>query len=582
MNGEIIKSWCSKSIIVLLLISFNLISPVLCQITKPASTSKNNSQEQLDTDRWKNLAEEITNDLLDDIKSDSVAEQPVLLAHLAGLWWKIDNESADKWLKKAVSDVTFEPITETEFEKQKRFETAGKLTEFVVRLDKQLAKKLIEDIAKQLEKIAKNPANADSLVKTAIQVVKYNPETAKVLGSKSLHIGQSYLISQLIGELNIENPALATRLFTEALVNSRRNFNLESNIGFISSLATLAFNNYKGTSLSVESKKELLVVLFDIVNVGSTGNGTLQKSCDYVFTASGLIGSYETYYLEKAVFIRQQADTCKTLLKSSTSLIESNLEAKKPQSVDEYLKAAEDTKDKVLKKNYFYRAIEKLYAAKEFEQIITVLDNMGTANRDAFGESSWSSWRATAAGRAAVEFAKQKDFANVYRIINNTPKSIRPVVQISVAKEFANADRPFAISLLDATRKDLNSLEIEDKARAGLNISILRICSEIAPYEAVNVLAEMVKAINKTDENNPDSDLTKDYAPFTSVILLPISLLEIDEFNTLKILSDIKSVNSRVRFRLGFLEQSLKELEKAKLSKQTTKKPPTENREKNN
>ena len=553
-----------------------MISPVLCQTTEPVSPINNKSPEQIKFNKWKNLSEEITNDLIDDIKSESFSEQPVIFAHIAKLWWNIDNKSAQKWLKKAVSEVTFEPITETETERQKRFEMAGKLMEFVVRVDKRLAKTLIEDIADQSKKINRNQANADSLVKTALQIVEFNPETAKELGSRSLNIGQSNLISRLIGELNINDSALADRLFKEAVVNSKINSHRETNVGFLSSLAALVLNNYKGKALSEESKTALLTGLFDIINVAGATPDSLRKSCNYIFTATSLSGNYQTYYPEKAIAIRQKADVCKNLLNESSDLVESDLEDTKPQTVDEYIKAAEETQNKFKKQNYYFRAIEKLYRDKEYERIISVLDDMSEENREAFGETPWARWRRTSATMAAVTYAEKKDFANVYRIINDTPKLIRPSVQISVAKEFATANKPFAIALLDDARKGANSLEIEDQTRAGLHISLLRLYSEIVPYDALNVFRETVKVINKSDENNPDNEQIKDYAPFNSVILLPISLLENEEFDSLKILSKIKSAKSRVRFRLGFLEQSLRELEKLQTSEQKNKVPSTE------
>lgn len=566
MYGEIMRSYlCSKYLLVFVIINFVMISPILSQINKSVSPEKNNSQEQIEYDKWKNLSEEITNDTLADIKSHSFTEQPIILAHLAELWWKVDNERAKKWLKKAVSEVTFEPITETELERQKRFEMAGKLTEFTVRLYKQLAKTLIEDIADQSKKIENNQTNADGLVKTALQIVKFNPVTAKELGSKSLSIGQSYLISRLIGELNVEDSYLADRLFSEAIANSKVNLNKETNVGLLSSLATLVLNNYKGKPLSERSKRRLLTGLFVVINANSSTPDSLQKSCNYIFTASNLIKNYQVYFPEKAIVIRQKAESCKRFLGNSSDLVESNFKDEKPQTIDDYLKAAADTEDKLLKKNYFYRAIEMLYRAKEYERIISVLDNMNEESRAAFSETSWSSWRRTSASKAAVDFAEKDDFANVYRIINNTPKMVRPFVQMLVAQKFTSVNKSFAIALLNEARKEIhNSLEIEDKAKAGLYISLLRLYSEVAPYDALNVFREMVKAINKADENNPDNEQIKDYAPNKSVVSLPISLLKIEEFNSLKILSEIKSEKSRIRFRLGFLEQSLKELEKFK------------------
>lgn len=564
MYGEIIKSYLKRgNLIISLLIIFVLISPVLCQTKKPESSTENKSTKQLEYLKWENLSAQITKDLLNDIKGNS--EQPIILGHLANLWWKIDNKSANEWIKKAVSDVTFEPITETETERQKRFEIAGKLTEFIIPLDKQLAKKLIEDIADQSKKVSNNQTNADSLVKTALQIVKFNPETAKELGSRSLKIGQSYLISRLIGELNIENSALAEMLFKEAVVNSKLNSDLETNIGFLSSLTTMSFKyNYKGKSLSEESKKQVLIGLFDVINIDSSTPESLQNSCNYMGIALGIIANYETYYPEKAIFIRQKAEDCKNLLGRSSSYVKDDLESEKPQTVEEYLRFAEDSKDKMLKKRYYGRAIEKLYGSKEYEKLISILDEMSDENRAIYGEFSWSSWRSLAASSAAVEFAKEKDFANVYRIINKTPKQIRSGVQISAAKELKSVDKSFAVTLLEDARKNLNSIEIEDNARAGSSIAILRIYTEIAPYEAINLFRETVKAVNKSDESNPDDEPIKDYVIFKTVVSLPVSLLEMDEINAMDILSKIDTRKSRIRFRLGFLEQSLKELEKSK------------------
>lgn len=133
---------------------FLLISPCFSQDKKDkraeqdAATADINN-EKAEILRWQNLSDQITKDLLADTKNGAYSERPIILAKLAALWWKIDNQMARRWLKTAVSEASFDSLTETDIEKEKRLKTAEKLVKFIIPLDRQLAESLIENLSKK-------------------------------------------------------------------------------------------------------------------------------------------------------------------------------------------------------------------------------------------------------------------------------------------------------------------------------------------------------------------------------------------------------------------------------------------------
>jgi hypothetical protein len=560
------------SIIVYILFSF-LVSPSFSQV-KENKPSKQQPKTELKVHKqplslkWKNLSEQLTDNLLDTIKSKSYSERPLILGRLSGLWWRTDNSRAKEWLKTAVSEVTFDSLVETESEKAKRLEVARKLIKFVISLDKQLAETLIVKTTEGLNQTNSSQQQADELIRTALQIVDQNPKLAKNLGSASLKIGQSYYVSRLIGELYLKDSALAESLFSEAILIAKSTSHLDTSLGFISSLSTISFNKFKGKSFSENSQKEFLTALFEIISVTDVSPGSQKTTCKFIPIVTQLISFYETHFPEKAIALSQKSNLCKEFLGESSNLTNASLKENKPETVDEYLEIAKETKDKILKAKYFNLVIEKLYQSKHYERIIAILDDMNKDDRSAFGEEIWESWRWESATQASIKYAKEKDFASVYRIINNTPKSIRPIVQSGVAKELKGEDRAFAISLLDEARKGLDSSDVEPKDKANLYLFLVSQYAETAPFEAINIFRETAKAVNKSDEANPENKPIKDYAPLKETIPLPLSLFETDEIAAIEILTSIKTVNSKVRFYLGFIEQTLKSFEKAKSDEQ--------------
>lgn len=562
------KVFFDRCLIVALMLSFY--SSILPQANNSASIQEKRqedavSKSRLEVLKWKRISEQITKDLLEDTNKNSHSERPVILARIASLWWEFDNEFARQLLKKAVSEVTFDSLIESDTEREKRLETATQLIKFIIPLDKILAEKLIKYTLEMKNSVNSNKQIADELIKAALQVVESNPTLAKDLGSHSLKNGQSYLIYRLIMELNFRDAKLGENLFNEALLMIEAFPDLSTSVGFASALSSAVFKTYKGKSLSKDSQKKFLQLLFNLVSVESKHPKAQSHTCNFVSIAASLIAQYEIHFPEKVNIISQKKEKCNSASNHSANLDQTNLSKTELNTVDDYLGEAKNTQNISLKKQYYYRAIEKLYKEKKYEKIISVLEDMNEKDKNAFGDDSWKSWRWEAALRASVEFIKIKNFSGVYRIINNTPQTLRPIVQSALAKEMAKEDEPFAVSLLNDAFKGLVSSEISPKDKAGLLIYLTKQYAEISPYEAINVFRETAKMVNLSDESNPENNPLNDYAPLKESIFLPVFLLETEEINTMQITSNIKQVTSRTRFRFGFLEQSLKKLNEAKL-----------------
>ena len=251
-----------------------------------------------------------------------------------------------------------------------------------------------------------------------------------------------------------------------------------------------------------------------------------------------------------------------------------------PKTVEELVSAAQETKDKGLKLKYYYEAIVKLESTKRYDEILSLLngvteDGRESLGKDPFGMRVWDGWYSQYALLSATQYAKNKDLPPVYKIINGTPKNIRPSVRINLIYELpANEYQVFILENLEETRKELTSIDVLPATKADYFLALFLLYVKTQPTEAESVFREMIKAINKADAENPDFKPEKDYAPLKDYISLPSKILETDEVNVMNDFADISSRRTRVRLKLGLLESSLVNYvtEKRKFDDETKKK----------
>ena len=155
-----------------------------------------------------------------------------------------------------------------------------------------------------------------------------------------------------------------------------------------------------------------------------------------------------------------------------------------------------------------------------------------------------------------------KDLAAMYRILDRTPKRLRPSVRMRIAKKLPASARtsPFFLENLDEMQKELGSLEQDAKDVAGFYMSLMDLYLKVRPTESELMFRNAAKQINKADSDNPDFLNDKDWAPWQDYVEMNSEVLEIDEPSISSSLNNVSSRRSRVRLKLGLLESSLKSL----------------------
>lgn len=520
--------------------------------------TKNNQQFLV----WQQRVDTLTDEIVKDSSSLSDSERAIYLALLSKIWWKINQQEAETYLKKA-SKLTINSLESDEKpDFAEKVKNTQKTIQIITGLDEKLSQNLLEQFIKTIsEKAVNSEKNADMLILIALQIVEKKPQLAFTLGLKSLSFGSPIQIVRLIGELNAIDSKLAEQLFLATLINAKNNFNLR----FVGRLSVSAFTEYKGKTLSDLARRSFLTMLAEMLARSVTNEQEKPSACQTAIIASPIIDKFEQYLPAQTQTIKWQIQMCQPYLpKTNASLVDADLKDDKPKTVEELISAARNTSDEVLKSEYFYQAMVKLEEEEKFIEILSLLDSMTEDEKKSFGndsrgESILESSYAEYAFSAVLQFIKNKDLASAYRIIDRTPKRVRPSVRIRLAFKLSEIeDKPFILNNIEKAREESASIEVSAFRKVSYFLSLTYLYTKTQPIEAQVVFRETVKAINSADSENPDNVPEKDYAPLQDYISLPSELFEFNEIVIFNALNDIGSRRSRVRLKLGLLESSLK------------------------
>ena len=544
-----------------------------------AQKAKNNQQFLI----WQQRVDTLTDDIVKDSSSVPDTERGIYLALLAKIWWKANPDEAKTFLQKSAKITISSLESDDKTDLAAKIKNAQKVIQITASLDERLSQNLLEQFIKiTTDKAQGSEQNGDVLVAIALQVVEKNPQLAFEIGIRSLSYGNPLQIVRLIGDLNLKDPKLAEQLFLTALNNAKNNYNLR----FIGRLSVRVFANYSGGKpMSDLARRTFLTVLAEMVaRASASANGQEAASdCEITLVAVPIIDKFDQYLPAASQTVRRQIQLCQPFISKTNvaGIVESELNPDKPKTVEELISAAQNTDDKSLMGDYYYKAIVKLAESKKFDEILSLLDSMTEREKDLLGIDTlgigiWEGWYDEYAFESAMQYIKNKDLASVYRIINRTPKKVRPSVRIALASKIpVNEYQGFMIENLEGARKELNSIDISPFWKGSYFLSLVDLYIKVQPFEAASVFREAVKAINSADNDNPNNLPEKDYAALRDYVPLSSKLLETDEISIFNSFADISSRRSRVRLKLGLLESSLQKylIEKKKIELENKKQP---------
>ena len=510
--------------------------------------------------KWQNRVNNLTSEVVSESSAVPDAERSLYLALLAQSWWKVDESEARVYLKKAADKLLagIQPDEKTDRSQKIRF--IQKSLSVIAGLDESLGQTLVGKIDAENENANKkdDADMADLFANLGLQVVQANPQMAFNCGMKSMKFGRSRNMPRLIFELFAKDNRLGETLLRNGLQLARGVFS-DANFGFVGNIGTYIFDSRPGRVIPDDLRRSYLEIFAELVAGAAEIESEKPKRCQIAFSAPPILPRIDEYLPALSQTVRQHVQTCLAYLPTgSREYTTDRIRTDGPSTAEESISAARGTSFPIMKVRYFMLAISKFAAEKKFEEIISLLDGMNEDEMKIFGGEMWDDLRGTYAFEACRVYYKSRDMQAYYRVVNRTPKRVRPYVRFRMREEIsAVKDREFYLENAEDIGKDLRSLEIKPSVAAGSYLILMNMYLKVQPTEADKVFRDAVKAINIVDGENSDYLAEKDYYSGMDVIPLAAEMLDIDEIGFTNSLAAISSRRSRVRLKLGLLEPSL-------------------------
>ena len=531
----------------------------------PQSTPLELAQERVK--KWQIRVDEFNKEIVAESSSVSDSERALYLAHLAKIWWSTDQVEARIHLKRSAEKMLSGLGSDDPAALAKNARLAQRTIEIITKIDEKFALELTTKVEKALgddegSNPKDNPALAELYVSLGRQVLGQNPAQALACGFDSLRYGLAVTLPALISELNTVDSEKAEMLYRQAMAKVQGSYS-ESALLFENNLFRYMFDIHGQYGFPVPLRRGFLANFSDRVATAALVEPERPTRCAIAFYARSVPPFIDEYFPAQSFTFRQNLQICTPYLaRSIREMTSGAASAEQPKTVSDLVRVAKDTRDPELKVRYWRTALELLQKAKEFGEIISLLDSTDGDDFKSASPVGWDNWRTSAAFEAVMFSFETKDLAAMYRILDRTPKRLRPSVRMRIAKKLPASARtsPFFLENLDEMQKELGSLEQDAKDVAGFYMSLMDLYLKVRPTESELMFRNAAKQINKADSDNPDFLNDKDWAPWQDYVEMNSEVLEIDEPSISSSLNNVSSRRSRVRLKLGLLESSLKSL----------------------
>jgi tetratricopeptide (TPR) repeat protein len=517
---------------------------------------------------WLIRSRTITDEIIADSAALSTFDRAIVWAQLGAAWWKDDKTKARGWMLEAVEAVESIPSRETIVERHDRLATARTLLSLISMQDEKLAKRLEAVFTSGTEGASETErrSNADALLESALAVLDSNPKRAAELGAAALHTGKPTRLIMLLWGLRDRDDKLADALFADAIVVAEET----SDLALLATLSRVAFPELESPAStkrapSVALRRQLLLVLASYLErtlrPAEGQPGACVSLAPAVSVGAPLLPQFERLTPQESRTVRQLLLLCQPAPGSLTEQRATNaMTDQSTWSVDDWLKAADQTTDLKVKTVYQMRAAQSAIRSKNYERALDLLDGMDDDARK-FLNRAWEGFRWEWAAQLASDYVKRDDIAGMRRVIAAVPASLRPFAQIALADAVGSLKhRQLIMEILDEARKGLSQSDEVDSEKVTWSMSLVRLYIKFQSRDrALSAFQEAVSSLNRANVLEREAKETRGIfehqsgSPLTSSDF-PASLLEAEEYAVRKAVFSIDSPFSRTQARLGMLK----------------------------
>lgn len=532
--------------------AYSFLIPVLLLVTASAAAQVQEPAPPINP--WIERAQSLTDDLRSDTKALDTYDRAALWGRLAEVWWNEDPQRARAWFLNGLRLVESSPTGDKADQSCRLVATrillsisASRAPDFSDRLTTILTKHVDRNNEAQTRE------NADAVVEAALTIMATNPQEAARIGGDSLKLGISFRLANLLWRLRLRDKPAGDVLFNHVLgvAKSTQEFNL------FSMLLTGAF---QGPYKTAEHQGVVLRTLAETLYENSNPQAGPPANCQLASLATSYVRFFDQMSPLQSQRIRSVIAACA----STSSAIATKLAKQEegPPTVEQLLNSAERAASDEQKDEILLKAADAAAEAQKFDESIRILDSISLDGKKQIG-AMWDNRRWDRAASAVCIHLKNDDLPAAMSTIENSPKSLKAFVQLTVVANCLPANGSLsAIELLGQARNELDNAPAAKTV--SWRLSMVRLYAKHSASAAPAVLTEAVTAINRASEQKP-ADCGSS-GPGGSVFSnplyvvsykIPASLMETDNTGVRYALGSVKPVDKRAVLRLQLLKDVL-------------------------
>jgi hypothetical protein len=510
-------------------------------------------------------ARAVSDDLTADAPTLALHDRALLRARLGEVWWKDDERRARALMLKAVEEVEAAPQQEESDARARRLAAARSLLTVVGKRDRELGERVSAVLASKPKSTratdTERSQNAEALASAALEVLDADPRRAAELGSASFRAGGSSQQSALLMRLHKKDAGLAVSLFREGLAAARAShgYDLWGALNGAAFPHRLYFPPFAGPVFPEEIRAETLRALAENLLRAPASEEDDEKVCGFAWTAATLVEEFAALLPQQAGAVRAAINRCQQKMNAGARRDLEDRLSERPQTVDDYLRAAADTGDERQRGFHLARAAYVAYSGGDPDRAIEILEGISLKQREGLGDG-WETGRWNFAAASALKHFKAGDRQTLRRVLDAVPPKLRAYALIHFLNELSESKpRDFPAELLGEARLLLSKYE-GPEAPPYLWMSLVRLHAAYLPADGPRVFNEAVAGVNRWGRTRPAGAAEKSHEspdyPW-SATNLPVALVEADEPGVTSAVASIDDRLMRAWARLGLLKALL-------------------------